>query len=104
MEISPVTASAPGTSAPGVYRPGGPWKLVTGLGMLDFDRDRKRFTLASVHPGHSVEEILDNTGFPVEVPGQVPQTAGPAPTTLALLRDRVRAEIAETYPRFAATL
>ena len=41
--------SAPGTSAPNVYRPGGPWKLVTGLGVLGFDRTRKRFTLESVH-------------------------------------------------------
>ena len=96
--------SAPGTSAPGVYRPGGPWKLVTGLGILAFDRQRKRFALESVHPGHSVEEVLDNTGFAVEVPPHVPHTPSPAPSVLALLRERVRAEIAETYPRFAATL
>jgi len=96
--------SAPGTSAPGVYRPGGPWKLVTGLGILAFDRARKRFALESVHPGHSVEEILDNTGFAVEVPADVPQTPGPSPEVLDLLRRQVRGEIAETYPRFAATL
>lgn len=96
--------SAPGTSAPGVYRPGGPWKLVTGLGILAFDRTRKRFALESVHPGHTVEEILDNTGFAVEVPADVPQTPAPSPAVLDLLRQQVRGEIAETYPRFAATL
>lgn len=96
--------SAPGTSPPGVYRPGGPWKLLTGLGVLAFDRERKRFVLESVHPGHSVDEILDNTGFPVEVPKSVPATAAPEPAVLSLLRQRIRGEIAETYPKFAAML
>jgi glutaconate CoA-transferase, subunit B len=96
--------SAPGSSPPNVYRPGGPWKLVTGLGVFGFDRARKRFAIESVHPGHTVEEILDNTGFTLEVPERIPVTPAPDPPTLALLRGRIRSEIAETYPRFAAQL
>lgn len=96
--------SAPGTSPPGVYRPGGPWKLLTGLGLFAFDKQRRRFSIESVHPGHTVEEILDNTGFPLDVPERVPRTVPPDDQTLALLRGRIRAEIAETYPRFAASL
>ena len=94
--------SAPGTSPPGTYRPGGPWKLLTGLGLFAFDRARRRFVLESVHPGHSVEEIRDNTGFHVEVPPGTGFTPAPGEQTLALLRGRIRAEIGETYPRFAA--
>ncbi|MCW5624624.1 MAG: CoA synthetase, partial [Burkholderiales bacterium] len=82
--------SAPGTSPPGVYRPGGPWKLVTGLGLFAFDRTRRRFVLESVHPGHSVEEILDHTGFEIDVPDRVPTTAAPDDATLTLLRGRIR--------------
>jgi glutaconate CoA-transferase subunit B len=96
--------SAPGTSPPNVYRPGGPYKMVTGLGLFGFDRQRRRFTLESVHPGHTVEEIRDNTGFAFDCPASVPVTASPQPHALQLLRARVREEIAETYPRFAATL
>jgi glutaconate CoA-transferase subunit B len=96
--------SAPGWSPPGVYRPGGPWKMVTGLGLFSFDRERRRFRLDSVHPGHTVEEILDNTGFDFDRPGQVPETPGPDAATLGLIRGRIREEIGETYPRFAATL
>jgi glutaconate CoA-transferase, subunit B len=96
--------SAPGTSAPNVYRPGGPWKMVTGLGVFGFDRARKRFAIESVHPGHTVEEILDNTGFGMDAPGIVPVTPSPDDATLALLRGRIREEIAETYPRFALQL
>jgi glutaconate CoA-transferase subunit B len=96
--------SAPGTSPPGVYRPGGPWKLLTGLGLFEFDRSRKRFILESVHPGHTVEEIVVNTGFDFDRPARVPTTPAPEPRVLALIRGRIRDEIAETYPKFAAAL
>jgi glutaconate CoA-transferase subunit B len=94
--------SAPGTSPPGVYRPGGPWKMLTGLGLFAFDRDRRRFCVESVHPGHTVEEILDNTGFALDVPQVVPMTDEPSAERLGLLRGRIRNELSETYPRFAA--
>jgi glutaconate CoA-transferase subunit B len=96
--------SAPGTSPPGVYRPGGPWKLLTGLGLFSFDKGRKHFALESVHPGHSVEEIVENTGFEFDRPAQVLTTPEPDPQMLALIRGRIRDEIAETYPKFAAAL
>ena len=95
--------SAPGASD-GVHRPGGPFAMVTGLGLFYFDRDRRRFRLASVHPGHTVEEIRDNTGFEFDCPAVVPETPGPDETILAKIRGPIRAEIAETYPRFADEL
>jgi glutaconate CoA-transferase, subunit B len=96
--------SAPGTSPANVYRPGGPYKMVTGLGLFGFDRQRRRFTLESVHPGHSVEEIREHTGFEFDCPQTVPSTPGPEPRVLGLLRTRIREEVAETYPRFAERL
>ncbi len=94
--------SAPGVSDSNVYRPGGPHALVTNLGLFSFNKVRRRFRLNSVHPGHTLEEILDNTGFDFDRPDQVPVTAPPDAATLALIRGTVRGEIAETYPRFAA--
>jgi glutaconate CoA-transferase subunit B len=96
--------SAPGTSDPGVYRPGGPHALLTGLGLFSFDRARRRFRLESVHAGHSVEEIRDNTGFEFDTAAQVPTTPAPDSATLAAIRNGIRSDIAETYPQFAATL
>ena len=93
--------SAPGVSQSNVYRPGGPYKMVTGLGLFAFDRARARFCLESVHPGHTVEEILDNTGFDFDRPERVPFTPPPEPRILELLRTQIRGEIAEAYPRFA---
>jgi glutaconate CoA-transferase, subunit B len=95
--------SAPGVSAPEVFRPGGPYGLLTGLAWFSFDKQRRRFRLESVHPGHSVEEIRDQTGFEFECPETVPFTSAPEPEILALIRGRIRNEIAETYPRFAST-
>jgi len=95
--------SAPGTSEH-IHRPGGPFALVTGRCVFDFDRDRRCFRLASVHPGHSVEEIRDNTGFDFDCPAAVPDTPAPDAALLAAIRGPIREEIAETYPRFASQL
>jgi glutaconate CoA-transferase, subunit B len=95
--------SAPGSSPGNVYRPGGPHALLTSLGLFSFDRQRQRFRLDSVHPGHSVEEILDQTGFAFDQPQHVPVTVPPSAEVLRLIRTTVREEIAETYPRFAAS-
>lgn len=95
--------SAPGTSDRNVWRRGGPYALVTGLAIFSFDKMSRRFRLETVHPGHTVEEVLDATGFTFDRPERVPITEGPDPATLALLRGRIRDELAETYPRFAGS-
>lgn len=96
--------SAPGVTDPQTYRTGGPHAMVTSLALFSFDKTRRRFRLESVHPGHTVEEVLDNTGFEFDRPDHVPQTPAPDPAWLSLIRDKVRGEIAETYPRFAVKL
>jgi glutaconate CoA-transferase, subunit B len=96
--------SAPGGSAPNVYRPGGPIALVTNRCLFGFDRERRRFRLESVHPGHSVAEIAEHTGFVYDCPEIVPITPQPSAETLRLLRQIVAPQLAEVYPQFAATV
>ena len=96
--------SAPGVSPPGVYRPGGPWKMLTNLGLFAFDRARRRFVLESVHAPHTVDEIRANTGFDFDCPRSVPETREPDARMLRLMRGRIRDEIADSYPRFAAEM
>jgi len=93
--------SGPGPRDAGVHRPGGPYALLTRLCLFSFDRARRRFALASVHPGHTLEEVRDETGFEFDLPEHVPVTPMPDDAVLALIRGRVREEIAETYPKFA---
>jgi glutaconate CoA-transferase subunit B len=96
--------SAPGTSADNVYRPGGPIALVTNRCLFNFDRVRRRFSLASVHPGHNVEEIIEHTGFEFDRPDDVPTTIPPSQEALQLMRGVVALQLAEVYPQFAATV
>ncbi len=95
--------SAPGWSPGHVHRPGGPHALVTGMALFMFEKKNRRFRLSSVHPGHSVEEVRDNTGFAFDCSEPVAVTRAPEPERLALIRGVVRDQIAETYPAFAAT-
>lgn len=96
--------SAPGVSEAGVYRPGGPYALLTGKALFSFDAARRRFRLESVHPGVSAEDVVANTGFEFDRTAHVDETPAPEPEVLALLRGKVREEVAETYPQFAATV
>ena len=92
--------SAPGASEPNVYRPGGPIALITNRCLFRFNDGH--FTLESVHPGHTVEEVIEHTGFDFEQPAHVPETPAPTPETLKLMREVVAPQVAEFYPQFAA--
>ena len=94
--------SAPGTSPPGTYRPGGPVALLTGRCVFGFDRDAAHFALATRHPDQTLQEISDNTAFEYETPERVPITREPDEETLELIRGDIRQELSGTYPRFAA--
>jgi glutaconate CoA-transferase subunit B len=96
--------SAPGTSPPGVFRSGGPIALVTNRCLFGFDRARKRFSLESVHPGHTIEDVVDNTGFEFDRPTDVPTTPSPSARTLQVMRSVVAPELSEVYPQFAAAV
>ncbi len=67
-------------------RGGGPSLVVTNLCQMDFDPETKRIRLASIHPGVSVQQVLENSGFDLIVPENVPTTELPTCEELALLR------------------
>ena len=96
--------SAPGTSPPNVYRPGGPVALVTNRCVFAFDRARGRFRLDSVHPGHTVAEIAEHTGFAYDCSDDVATTPAPGAATLQILREVVAPQLVEVYPQFAAAV
>lgn len=96
--------TAPGTSPEGVYRTGGPYALLTGLGLFDFDASRPGFRLRSIHPGHDLAEIKQATGFAFDHDEAPIETPAPDDASLTLLRTRVMDELSETYPEFAALM
>ncbi len=64
----------------------GPAALITTLGVLRFGTDGEAY-LASVHPGVSVEEVLDHTGWTVRVADELVETIPPNDEELAIIRE-----------------
>jgi glutaconate CoA-transferase subunit B len=93
--------SALGVSEKNVYRRGGPQALVTPLCYFSFDKGKRCFKLESVHPGHTVEEVKDNTGFYFDCPEVVLETPVLDTKMTILLREKISTRIAKTYPKFA---
>lgn len=60
-------------------------RVVSNLGTFDFDTPDRRMRLRSVHPGVTVDEVRDATGFELVVPDDVPSTRLPTPEELELL-------------------
>ncbi|MBC7373323.1 MAG: CoA-transferase [Frankiales bacterium] len=60
--------------------------VVTDLAVLDFHTPDGAMRLASVHPGVTVEQVQQATGFPLVV-GDVAQTRWPTDEELHLMRD-----------------
>jgi glutaconate CoA-transferase subunit B len=92
--------SAAGASDPGVHRTGGPHALVTSLALFRFDKGRRRFVLAGLHPGHGLDDIRARTGFSFDCAPDLAPIPDPDAGTLALIRGRVFDELGESYPRF----
>lgn len=93
--------SAPGVSAAGVWRRGGPQALVTGKALFRWQSERKRFALESAHAGHDAAAIREQTGFDYDLAEPLPSTPTPSAEDLALLRGPVAREMAGNYPGFA---
>ena len=48
--------------------------------------------LLSVHPGYTVDDVVENTGFDLLIEGDIPTTTPPTPWELDVLRSRVDPE------------
>ena len=83
---SPGFLDGPGAREKAGLMGGGPSLVVTNLCQMDFDPDTKRIRLATVHPGVSVQQVLENSGFDLIVPENVQTTELPTPEELTLLR------------------
>jgi acyl CoA:acetate/3-ketoacid CoA transferase beta subunit len=61
--------------------------VVTNLAVLDFGGPERAVRLRSVHPGVQVSDVVAATGFPLDVPDDVPRTRSPAAGELELIRE-----------------
>jgi glutaconate CoA-transferase, subunit B len=65
----------------------GPSAVISTLGILRFDPETKEMFLASYHPGVTVEQIRENTGWDLKVAPDVRETERPAPELIRILRE-----------------
>lgn len=60
-------------------------RVVTNLAVLDFGGADHCMRLVSVHPGVSVDDVVANTGFELEVPSSVPESRAPTDDEMAAI-------------------
>ncbi len=70
-------------------RGGGPDRVITDLGILDFEPVSKRMRVVSLHPGVTREKIQEFTGFPLLFAPEVTVTPPPSAAELDILRNKV---------------
>ena len=84
---SPGHLTGPGARKKAGLLGGGPELVITNMCLMDFDEGTKRIRLKSVHPGFTVDDVLDNVSFDLIVPERVPQTTPPTYEELRILRE-----------------
>ncbi|MDQ0759958.1 CoA-transferase subunit beta [Streptomyces canus] len=62
-------------------------RVVSDLGVFDFATPDHSMRLASVHPGVTVAQVREATGFDLVVPDEVPYTREPTARELRLIRE-----------------
>jgi acyl CoA:acetate/3-ketoacid CoA transferase beta subunit len=62
-------------------------RVVTNLGVFDFNTPDHRMRLASVHPGVNVSDIVEACSFELVIADDVPTTRTPTDDELAMLRE-----------------
>ncbi|WP_455361033.1 CoA-transferase subunit beta [Streptomyces sp. SYSU K21746] len=80
------SAAAAGPSATRFHRIP---RVVSNLGVFDFATPDHSMRLASLHPGVTVEEVREATGFALTVPDDVPYTREPTADELRLIREEI---------------
>jgi len=62
---------------------------VSNLAVMDFEPESKRLRLRTVHPGVTVDQVQEATGFPLVVADDVVQTPAPTDEEVRLIREEI---------------
>ncbi|MDH4268515.1 MAG: CoA-transferase, partial [Deltaproteobacteria bacterium] len=65
---------------------GGPSTVITTKGILRFDSETKEMTLNAIHPGVTIEEIIENTGWHLKYAPKIENTRPPTRAELRMIR------------------
>lgn len=62
--------------------------MVTDRGVMEFDKETKRMYLAGYYETSSIEEIVENTGFEIDVSKAV-KIEPPTPEIIRIIREEI---------------
>jgi glutaconate CoA-transferase, subunit B len=65
----------------------GPYRVITQLGIYDFDEETKRLKLLAAHPGVTVKDVQANSAFEILIPPEVSSTQPPTEEEQRLLHE-----------------
>ncbi|MBN2243094.1 MAG: hypothetical protein JW793_10420 [Acidobacteria bacterium] len=68
---------------------GGPSCVITDKAIFGFHPESKRMSIRSIHPGNTLEDVIETMGFKPEIPDTVPFTEAPSPEQLRLIREEI---------------
>jgi len=74
-------------------RGGGPEAVITDLGVLTFSADTREMVLVSLHPGATLDQVRENTGWPLAVASPLRETPPPSDEELRVLRQELGAKV-----------
>lgn len=60
-------------------------RVVSNLGVFDFETPDHSMRIRSLHPGVTVDEVVAATGFELVIPDEIPTSRLPTPDELRLL-------------------
>lgn len=73
----------------GLVKWGAVSRVFTNLGVFDFEEKTHCMRIKSIHPGVTAQQVIDNTGFQLVVPDDLPVTRPPTEEELRLLRTHI---------------
>lgn len=68
---------------------GGPKFCITPLAVLDFEERSKAMRIHSIHPGVSLQQVLESTGFELIIPESINQTQPPTENEILTIRTKI---------------
>jgi glutaconate CoA-transferase subunit B len=86
---TPGYLTGPGArEAAGLPAETGPYRVISQLGVMGFDEESKEMKLLQVHPGVTIDDVIENTGFEMLI-GDVKETEPPTEEELRILREEI---------------
>ena len=71
---------------------GGPESIISNLAVCRFDKKSGEMYVDTVHPGVTIEKVLENTGFELDISKCRGETKPPTHEEIEILRNKVDPE------------